>query len=181
MKSIGILNQDTDLGLKGTIIHSYEGEPAPADYSRAETCTHVQVPQELENYLDCVDIEWDEENNPVLVLDQQKKQAKDQSLLVAGIQNTLDKAISFGNQLIKDITIENMMLGITQDGKTGAVRKALTDVLVALQTGSLYDAIEELKSIPEEAMDEKYITESRLLSAVNKIEVYLGLPESEEL
>lgn len=93
----------------------------------------------------------------------------------------LDQAIDFGNKLIRDITIENMALGITQDGMTGTVRKALAETLSALMTGSLYDAIDELRAIPEDKKDNKYISNARLLVAINKLETYLGKPLSSSL
>lgn len=92
--------------------------------------------------------------------------------------NKLSLSIQFGNDLIKSITIENMMMGITQDGMTSQVRKAMGEALMALMTGSLYDAIDELKAIPEDKKDGKYITDARLLAAINKIETFLGKPKS---
>ncbi len=181
MKTIAIVNQECDIGAKGEIKFIYEGAPAPESYARASVMSHIELPQEMVGFEDCIDVTWDEADAPVLTLNAQKKAAKQQLQAVANAQRALDNAINFGQGMIKEITLENMMLGITQDGKTGEVRKALAEALSALQTGSLYDAIVELKAIPEIAKDAKYITDARLLSAVNKIEAYLGQPLSETL
>ena len=58
------------------------------------------------------------------------------------------------------------------------VRKAMTEVLLALQTGSLYDAIAEAKAIPVESKDETFLSDARLLLFINKIETYLEVPLS---
>ena len=96
------------------------------------------------------------------------------AIIVAG-------AMAFGSQLIQEIAAENISLGITQDGMSGVVRKALSEVVLALMTGSLYDAIDEIRAIPVEKKDPKYITDTRLLAAINKIETYLGQPLSTSL
>lgn len=90
----------------------------------------------------------------------------------------LSNAISFGNKLITEMAAENILLGITQAGKTNSVRKALAEVINALQTGSLYDAIVEARLIPDDKKDLVFITNARLLVFINKIETYLNLPLS---
>ncbi len=94
------------------------------------------------------------------------------------IRNIIRGARSFGNQIIEDFAVQNIMLGITQDGKTGQVRKACSEVIDCLVTGSLYDAINEIKAIPVESRDVKYLTPARLTTFCNRIETYLGLPLS---
>lgn len=91
------------------------------------------------------------------------------------LQRKVADAIAFGQKLLTEFAAENIALGITQAGKTKSVRMALADAQAALSTGSLYDAIAELKSIPEEVKDNTFLTDARLLSAINKIETYLGL------
>ena len=97
------------------------------------------------------------------------------------IQSVIQNSINFGNKLISEFAAENVMMGITQDGMTGPVRKRMSEVVNALNTGSLYDAIAEAKAVPSEHKDVKYITDTRLLQFVNKIETYLGLPLSTSL
>lgn len=99
----------------------------------------------------------------------------------AYIASKYDGAKRFGDNLIKEFTTENMVMGITQDGMTSAVRKAMTEVILALNTASLYDAIDEARAIPEDKKDVKYITDARLLEFINKIEAYLEMPLSTEL
>lgn len=99
----------------------------------------------------------------------------------ASIVATLESAKSFGDALMNQFTVENIMLGITQDNMTSTVRKAMVEVISALTTGSLYDAIQEMRAIPSDKKDAKYITNARLVVNVNKIETYLGKPVSTQL
>lgn len=97
------------------------------------------------------------------------------------ILEAVQKATQFGSRVIQEFTVENIILGITADDMTKTVRQNMIEVLSALQTGSLYDAIDEAKSIPAPSKDAKYITDARLLSFINKIETYLEIPLSEDL
>lgn len=97
------------------------------------------------------------------------------------VMNRILSARSFGEKLISEIAAENVLLGITQANKTSDVRKASREVTDALATGSLYDAIAELRAIPVESRDPVFLSEARLLSTINKIETYLELPHSSEL
>ena len=97
------------------------------------------------------------------------------------IESIVNNAIQFGNAVIVEFAAENIALGITQAGMTGPVRQATSEVVSALQTGSLYDAIAECKAIPAENKDSTFITDTRLLSFVNKIEEYLGITLSTDL
>lgn len=105
--------------------------------------------------------------------------------MISTYQGTLaykiEDAMNFGNKLMVEFTTENIVMGITQDGMTGTVRKRLQEVIMCLITGSLYDAIIELKAIPTEHKDPKYLTNARLLTFINKIETYLQIPLSTSL
>ena len=93
----------------------------------------------------------------------------------------LTPALQFGDELLKEFASENIAMGITQDIMTGHVRLIATNIMDAVSTGSLYDAMSAIRSIPVEEYDAKYITAGRLLTYLNKIETYLGLPLSETL
>ena len=97
------------------------------------------------------------------------------------IRLAVSNAIDFGNRTILDAITENVLLGITQAGMTHTVAKRMFEVNSALTSGSLYDAIHELKIVPEEHKDGVFISDDRLLSVVNKIETYLNIPLSVEL
>lgn len=90
-------------------------------------------------------------------------------------------ALAKGQALIQEFITENLTLGITQAGKTKQVRQAMAEVTSCLMTGSLYDAIDELRLIPAEAKDDTFITDVRILNYINKIEEYLGIPLSTEV
>jgi hypothetical protein len=55
------------------------------------------------------------------------------------------------------------------------------EVIGALQTGSLYEAIVNAKAVPSGNKDATFITDVRILSFVNKIESYLGITLSSTL
>lgn len=93
----------------------------------------------------------------------------------------VQSAREFGNNLISKFAMENILLGITQAAMTSTVRKATAEVMNALQAGSLYDAIDELKAIPAEDKDSVFLTNVRLLQYLNEIEQYLDIPLTTEL
>jgi len=95
--------------------------------------------------------------------------------------SVINAAMKFGKELLVKFAAGNVLLGITQAGMTGSVRKTMLQVISAVETGSLYDAISEAKAIPLEAKDEVFITDARILDFVNRIEAYLGIPLSESL
>lgn len=97
------------------------------------------------------------------------------------VEATIQRAMTFGAGLIKKFAAENVLLGITQAGMTATVRTNLAQVITCLQTGSLYDAIAQVKAVPAESKDATFITDARLLSFVNEIERYLGVPFSQTL
>jgi len=98
------------------------------------------------------------------------------------VMNTiLIPARVFGQKMIDDFVCENILMGITQEDKTSYVRVTLREVMECLVTGSLYDAIAEVRAIPAESRDEKYLSTARLLGFINKVEKYLGIPLSTEL
>lgn len=96
-------------------------------------------------------------------------------------RSAIRRAVAFGNQLVEDFSVENVVLGITVDMMTGPVLTKMSPVSDALRSGSLHEAISRLKSIPAQDKDVKYITDVRLLDAVNKIETFLGVPLSQTL
>jgi hypothetical protein len=96
----------------------------------------------------------------------------------ATVAYKIEDAMSFGNKIMIEFTTDNIMLGITADGMTGTVRKRLQEVIMCLLTGSLYDAIAEVKAIPLAHKDAKYLTNARLTLFINKIEDYLQIPHT---
>lgn len=91
------------------------------------------------------------------------------------------EAMEFGQSIIQIVSAENIMLGITQAGMTGTVRKRSQEIVLALMTGSLYDAMAEARALPPESKDGVFISDARLLAMINKIEDYLKLPRSTSL
>lgn len=90
----------------------------------------------------------------------------------------INNAVDFGLNTISQFRKENVLMGITQAGKTGAVTDYLHKLIHYTITGSLYQAVSEidrllLEGLPEEL--EPFITEVRLLDYKNKINTYLGV------
>ena len=84
---------------------------------------------------------------------------------------------SFGQDLAADFAVENAALGITvQESQT--LVTTLSGVLSSLSNGFLETAIAESKGIDVEDYDGVYISETRLLLYVNRIEEYLGITAS---
>lgn len=119
------------------------------------------------------------EDFPELAAQMQATKAQEDQAIY--IEDKYLEAKAFGESIMKEFATENIVMGITQDGMTSVVRKAMTEVILALTTASLYDAIAEAKAIPADKKDAKYITDARLLQFINKIETYLQLPLSTSL
>lgn len=161
----------------------YEAEAANqamygGPWGDAQQTAHIELPEggvaadmEIENI----------DGEIVIVEDEAKKAARLAQLAVTATEALVGKAMDKGAELIKKFAAENIRLGITQAGKTKVVRQAMAEATAALSTGSLYDAMDEMRAIPEDKKDATFITDERLLAAINEIEAYLGLPASEEL
>lgn len=96
------------------------------------------------------------------------------------IDAIIDGALTFGNKITRDFVAENVMLGITQRGLTKHVRTMFKEVKDAIQTGSLYDAISEIRALDPNDFDNVVITPARVLLFRNKIETYLGVPLAQQ-
>lgn len=87
------------------------------------------------------------------------------------------KAVDFGQDLMIKFAGENVALGITQAGKTKDVADYLADVTRYLQTGSLYEVMNEIDSlilagIPIELSP--FVTQSRMEEFKSKVSNYLA-------
>lgn len=135
---------------------------------------HVAVPSDIDAR--AAEFEWSEDNSSIVVTEDEDlaEQLATQDALAA-MQVAVGKAITFGQKLITKFAAENVMLGITQDGKTGEVLDKMGPVMIALQSGSLYEAITRAKAISPSVYDSKYVTHDRLYAFINEIEAYLGL------
>lgn len=103
----------------------------------------------------------------------------DQAMYVLNMH--LKPAVCFGLSMIEDFSTENILLGITQAGMTNHVRKSASEIVDALHTGALYDAILEARAVPAEVKDPIFLSDARLLRLINQIEQFLGVPISPSL
>ena len=60
------------------------------------------------------------------------------------IRVRIKESINFANEMLVNFATENVLLGITQAGKTKEVADYLTDLLRYGQSGSLYEVVNEL-------------------------------------
>lgn len=99
----------------------------------------------------------------------------------AAILKQVQGIAAFSSALLNQFAAENIAMGITADNKTEDVLDIMLPVMNALQGGAPTVAIKRAKAISPSDYDAKYVTAARLLSYVNKIEAFLGLPLSESL
>lgn len=107
----------------------------------------------------------------------------------------LDSSVfPFVKNLITSFAAENIAMGITQAGKTGAVLGMFArqhnvnndgipfSLKDAFDTGSLYEALKVLQFIRNDSNlytgMSPFVTDARLLQMKNKIETFLGVPLS---
>lgn len=96
---------------------------------------------------------------------------------MALIQNSIKGAIEYGGKLMLEFAAENVAMGISQAGKTKEVLQYLHPVKTALDTGSLYAAMDEVDDLLAAGLPAElapFITEARLLLFKSKIDDYLG-------
>jgi len=87
------------------------------------------------------------------------------------VERKIINAQVFGNSIILEFAAENVLLGYDLTDIKNII--VLTSkVLAALQTGSLYVALDELELVEENA----YISQERKTKYRNKLQSYLGIP-----
>lgn len=79
------------------------------------------------------------------------------------------KAVSSSNNLIKQFAAENIMLGITQAGKTKLIADTFKEVFYYAQTGSLYECLSSLDAIVITPEMSPFLTEARRTDLRNKL------------
>jgi hypothetical protein len=94
------------------------------------------------------------------------------------VEKKISDAKDFGESILKEFATENVLMGITQAGKTEAVTRYLHFVEHYIEQGSLYAAINEINTkltegIPAELSP--FVTTARITVFLNKIKVYLGI------
>lgn len=181
MKIARVFVVDYNGNAKGKIHDVFAPENHPGQLL-VDVIKECQLPAELESeqkkYLIAT---VDEEKNVTFSVDTDLKAADAAAAPLNAVKAAVGAAIGFGQALVTEFAAENVLLGITQDGKTGEVLDKMQPILVAVQSGSLYEAIARAKAIDAGDYDVKYVTAARLLVFVNKIETYLGVALSESL
>lgn len=178
--------KDGEFGTKGSIGAVYSAaSPNPGGYSRdfadPSITKHVEIPEGYETDQSVLKATVEDDGDVVLSEDSAAKTALAAARAREQVRALVRGAREFGNKMIEEFTIDNVMLGITHDDKTDEVLDKMKDLILSLQSGSLYLAREQAISFPDSKKITKYITDARLLSLVNKIETYLGIPLTDEL
>lgn len=167
-----------------TIEAIYPGAPNIGQYGGpwgdANVTAHVAIPEGMIPSTEVLEVELSE-GEIEIVEDSDKKAAYLAAQSLENARRILRTAVAFGNQVIEDFTLENMALGITSDDMTDTVLDNMAPIMAALRSGSLNSAMARIRAVPAEDKDVKYITDARLLAALNKIEQFMGLPLSEDL
>jgi hypothetical protein len=86
------------------------------------------------------------------------------------------EATVFGETILKQFTIENVLMGISQAGKTRQLSDYCHKLAHYVSTGSLYAAIEQIDAMILAGLDETlepFITEARLLEYKAQIQAFL--------
>jgi len=92
------------------------------------------------------------------------------------VKNSVKSAIEFGNELIITFASENVLMGITQAGKTKEVADYTADIMRYAQSGALYEVMAEADRLIAAGLPvdlEPFITEPRLLAFKQKVQDYL--------
>jgi hypothetical protein len=94
------------------------------------------------------------------------------------VTNIILNARQFGSDLILQFAKDNILMGITQTGKTATIAMYLHKLEHFLTTGSLYAAIGEIDNIladEDRQHLEPFVTNERLQAYKDEILQYLGL------
>lgn len=99
------------------------------------------------------------------------------------VQQLVQSAMTFGAKLMVEYAAQNILLGITQAGKTGDVMSYLQPVLGPITTGSLYTAVQQIDVLLADTSLVKaalapFVTNDVLTTYKNKIQDYLCIPRT---
>lgn len=93
------------------------------------------------------------------------------------VAEKIQQAINFGNKIVIEFATGNVLLGITQSGKTGQVADYLAGVLRYVQSGSLHEVIAEIDRLKAVGLPEDlapFVTEERLDTFKSKFVEFLS-------
>lgn len=108
---------------------------------------------------------------------EQEMQQLDQYETTQMVMAKIEAAVQFGNTLMIKFASENVLMGITQAGKTKAVADYLADATRYIQTGSLYEVVHEIDRLLGEGVPSDlspFITASRMNQIKEDILDYLS-------
>jgi hypothetical protein len=77
------------------------------------------------------------------------------------VKQKVQKAMIGANIIIEQFATENILMGITQAGKTKLIADTLRDVFYYFQTGSLYESLNAIDSLVLTQEMEPFLTQER--------------------
>lgn len=105
-----------------------------------------------------------------------------QTAVVTGIvKNKVSGATAFGQSIAISFATTNILMGITQAGKTQQVADYCQKLQYYISTGSLYAVLNELTRMLNDPVRpslglEPFINDSLLSNYINQVKAYLGIP-----
>lgn len=141
----------------------YDGMIADTNYLK------VILKLDVQGDVDIVNDYWDSRT-------EQTESGVTQEEAYEQVKLIIEGAMRFGQQMMISYASENVLMGITQAGKTKAVADYLEGVIRYMQTGSLYEVMHEIDRLKSEGIPVElspFVTEVRLEAFKNKILDYL--------
>lgn len=153
-------------------MHKYLKEQCSQYDGMIATEEHLKVilKLDIQEEIDIVNEYWNSRTN-------QTESSLNQDELYQNVKSVIEGAMRFGNQMIIEYASENVLMGITQAGKTKAVADYLSDVVRYMQTGSLYEVIHEIDRLKSEGIPSNlspFVTDERLEQFKQKVVNYLS-------
>lgn len=90
------------------------------------------------------------------------------------VRASIRKSIIGAQDIVEQFATENVLMGITEAGKTKLIADAVSPVMYYLQTGAVTVAIEELQAIQIDETMAPFLTEVRRSQYVEKLQQLLA-------
>lgn len=152
-------------------MHKYLKENCPHydGMIATEAALKVILKLDVQESADIVNQYWDSRT-------EQTESTITQEEAYENVKAIIEGAMRFGQDMMVEYASENVLMGITQAGKTKAVADYLANVIRYMQTGSLYEVIHEIERLKADGIPSDlnpFVTTPRLDAFKQKIVDYL--------